>query len=388
MRVGVMVFTAITVFGALLGSSAGTAAEGERPGPAVRMPVDTVGYATAVHQVEAVVALSDSVEHDRFVSLDREIAESGGGNMVAAICPHDDYLYAGPVYVHVMRHVRAPLVVLFGVSHAARRRGIQGKLIFDSHRAWKGPYGETPVSGLREAVIDALPQEVVLVSDELHGIEHSLEAFIPFLQYYERRNGDAIFREGSGAGERRIEIVPILVPRLAGSLFGSTADTLAAVLSRAFKRSGAELGRDVALLISADCVHYGDEKWGGRNYAPFGVDRAGYEKGVEQELDIIAGTLTGTLTGGRIAAFRERIDSGEFEWPYKVTWCGVYSIPFGLRVLVGLRELSGRGEPQGIMLRQATSIDPGKIPLERTGLGVTNIGTLRHWVGYAGIGYW
>ena len=389
---------------------------------ALRMPADTIGYATSPGEVEVVVAFADSIECERYRSNVAIFPKMAKGPMIGAICPHDDYLYAGHVYTHVMREVRAPVAILFGVSHTSRRRNIQGKLIFDRFEAWKGPYGNSRDSSLRESVIERLPKDLVLVSNEIHAEEHSLEAFIPFLQYYDihSRRIDAINPDdrdrrhdtdrsddgeglddavGSG-GDRRVEVVgsgdwrlgveifPILVPRLKGALFERAADTLAAVLSDEIRRRGWKLGTDVVILISADCVHYGDEKWGGRNYAPFGVGRGGYERGVAQDLEIVRSSLTGALTGDHVARFRERVERDDFQWPYKVTWCGVYSIPFGMSVMIRLRERDGGAAPEGFLLRYATSLDPGRFPVKGTGLGVTNINTLRHWVGYAAIGYW
>jgi hypothetical protein len=149
-----------------------------------------------------------------------------------------------------------------------------------------------------------------------------------------------------------------------------------------------KLGRDVVIMISADCVHYGDRKWGQRNYAPFGVDRPGYMKAVEQDLDVVRTTLSGEITAGKISKFRERVELDALDWPYKITWCGVYSIPFGLSVMTEICELSGRPYPRGYFLGYGTSIEPGPMPLSSTGLGVTNINTLRHWVGYVAVGYW
>ena len=37
-------------------------------------------------------------------------------------------------------------------------------------------------------------------------------------------------------------------------------------------------GKDVALLVSTDAVHYGDEDWGGSNYARFGCDTPGIKR--------------------------------------------------------------------------------------------------------------
>ncbi|UCF06456.1 MAG: AmmeMemoRadiSam system protein B [bacterium] len=388
MGTGCRVPVVVSLLGSLLVCAMCSLAGGEEFAPPLRMPVDTIGYAVTVRQIEAVVAFGDSAERKRFVKNENSFPVTAAREMIGAICPHDDYLYAGPVYLHAMRNIRAPLVVLFGVSHSARRRNVQGKLIFDRFRAWKGPYGDTPVSPLREAVIASLPRELVLVSDEIHGEEHSLEAFIPFLQFYERYHRERIFGGASKDAQPRIEILPILVSRLPGALFEAAVDTLAAVLLTQIDAQSLKLGRDVMVLISADCVHYGDEKWGGRNYAPFGVGEKGYERGVEQDLDIIRTSLTGVVGGDRIASFRTTVERDDFHWPYKVTWCGVYSIPFGLSVLSRMCELYGREPPEGFLLRYATSIDPGRLPLDWTGLGVTNINTLRHWVGYAAIGYW
>jgi AmmeMemoRadiSam system protein B len=343
-----------------------------RTPPLIRAQKDTVGYATRPDQVKALVSCVDSLETAHFASNIASFRLKKRGPMIGAICPHDDYLYAGRGYIHVMREVKARRVILFGVSHTARKRGIQGKLIFDDFAAWKSAYGKCPISRLRNDIIKALPPELVLVSDEIHSEEHSLEGFIPILQHY----------------MPKVEIVPILVTRMEGEKFDAAADALALTLSRLMNRHRWRLGRDVVILISADCVHYGDEEWGGRNYAPFGVGELGYQLGVAQDLSIINSSLTGTMGKAKVGIFRERVDSGDFQQPYKITWCGVYSIPFGLSVLDRVAIRAGRRAPEGFMLVYGTSIDPPELPLERVGLGVTAIATLRHWVGYTAIGYW
>lgn len=342
-----------------------SAARGEE----VRAPVDSVGYALRPGQIERVVALSDSLEAGL---LARNEQLAGNGRLIGAIAPHDDHLYAGRVYVHAMRRVDAPLAVLVGVCHAGRRKGIEGKLIFDTHAAWAGPYGDCPVSALRDEVVRSLPPDLVMVSDGLHGDEHSLEAFIPFLQHY----------------RRDIEILPVLVTRMPGDLMGRASRLFAAALHEACASRGWRLGEDVVLLVSADCVHYGDEGWGDSGYAPFGVGEEGYRLGVEQDLGIAAECLTGPITDESVARFRGRVERDDLEWPYEVTWCGVYSIPFGIGALAAMTELEGRPRPTGHLLRYGTSLDPGRLPGEIEGLGVTNISTLRHWVGHASIGYW
>jgi AmmeMemoRadiSam system protein B len=338
----------------------------------IRMQKDTVGYATRPDQVVALVKLVDSLEAAHYISNAAAFPLMAKGPMIGAICPHDDYLYAGRGYVHVMREVRAPRVILFGVSHTARRRGIQDKLIFDDFSAWKSAYGNCPVSPMREEIVAALPPGLVLVNDTIHAEEHSLEGFVPILQHY----------------VPKVEIVPILVTRLNGGNFDAAADALAAAISNIMKKHGWRLGKDVAILVSADCVHYGDEEWGGRNYAPFGADEDGYEKGVAQDREVIRSSLAGALSRDRIDVFKERVENNDFQQPYKITWCGVYSIPFGLSVLDRLAAREGRKAPEGFTLAYGTSVDPPKLPLAHTGLGVTAVATLRHWVGYTAIGYW
>ena len=353
--------------------------------PEVRMSLDTIGYATTPSQMEAIINLCDSMENTRYLENEQAHSVMSERNLIAAICPHDDYLYAGPVYTHVMREIKAPLIIMFGVSHHARHMGIEGKLIFDDFKFWKGPYGKLQISGLREDIIEALPREYVLVDSDIHAKEHSLEAFLPFLQYQEfKEKNKNLDREWVSS----LRILPILVTRFKGESQGKVADTLAAVLKKELQDRNWVMGKDVQILISADCVHYGDEKWGGRNYAPFGTDREGYEKALEQEMKIINSSLTGRIVAGRINHFRYLVERDDLEWPYKIPWCGVYSIPFGLSALGKLCKLVGREPPEGILLKYGTTLDPGRLNIGTKGLGVTNINTLHHWVGHVAIGYW
>lgn len=339
----------------------------------IREPADTIGYATTPLQIKRVVSLSDSLIEAGALPFTLPSASSGAGEMIGAIVPHDDYIYAGPYYAMTIDRAGADLVILFGVAHRARRIGLEGKLVFDDFSGWRGPYGVTSVSPLREKVIERLPGEIVLVDGAFHASEHSLEAFIPFLQHY---------------GGLDIEILPVLVTRFAGDSFERAVGEMTGALAAVLAEEGITLGAGAVVMISADCVHYGDEEWGSTNYAPFGTGREGYEKATAQDIEIARETLEGPLSAERIADFRERIERDDLEWPYKVTWCGVYSIPFGLSVLEGLSVAQGREAPYGHILGYGTSLEPGALPLEGAGLGATNIATERHWVGYLAMGYW
>jgi len=396
-----IIFSVITVFFSLSCNSvaASEGFPGSRREPAgqaaarlVRTPADTVGYPTTPAEVEEILRISSAMESERFALNEKDHPVISRKNMLAAICPHDDYLYAGSAYAHAARYLRAPVVIMFGVSHAARRKGIEGKLIFESFDAWKGPYGELPVSRLREQLIEALPQDYVMVSNDIHAAEHSLEALLPLVQYRFRKGVEANKASRSGGAGNdlncRPEIVPVLVTRFQGGSQAVAADTLAGALARLLLKKGWRLGEDVQILISADCVHYGDQKWGSRNYAPYGTGEEGYRTAVEREMEIIDSSLVGKVSPERIGNFRRMVEKDDLEWPYKITWCGVYSIPFGLSALRRLTQLTEGRSPRGVLLRYGTTLDPGRIEMESGDMGVTNIATYRHWVGHAAVGYW
>jgi predicted class III extradiol MEMO1 family dioxygenase len=46
----------------------------------------------------------------------------------AAICPHDDYKYAGRLYYESLN---ANTIILIGVAHRARKLTLQDKIIFE-----------------------------------------------------------------------------------------------------------------------------------------------------------------------------------------------------------------------------------------------------------------
>jgi AmmeMemoRadiSam system protein B len=99
----------------------------------------------------------------------------------AIIAPHAGYVYSGPVAASAYRllegardHVSR--VVLLGPAHRARFDG----LALHSAEAFATPLGIVPVDRAAVARIAHLPQVVVL--DEAHDMEHSLEVQLPFLQ--------------------------------------------------------------------------------------------------------------------------------------------------------------------------------------------------------------
>lgn len=342
------------------------------PGPAgpapmragVRAPFDTVGYAHTAEAVETVVAAAREAEGER-------LAPPGGAPWVAVIAPHDDWVYAARVMVHAFTDLRAGHVVLVGVAHHARDfPESEGRLVFDSFDAWHGPYGAVPISPLRQDLLAALPPQDVLVSDAMHAGEHSLEGLVPFLQH----------------GRRDVSIVPILLPFAEFDRLAALAERVGEALAEATERRHLAPGVDVAILISSDAVHYGDEGWGGRAFADFGVDGAAYDAAVARDLALIENHLAGPVELERLQAFSTSVLAEDVH-EYRIPWCGRFSIPFGLALVRAFALARGLPVPAGTLLRYGTTLDPGRTDWPVPGLGATAPASLHHWVGFASIGY-
>jgi AmmeMemoRadiSam system protein B len=195
-----------------------------------------------------------------------------------AIAPHDDYTYASFMYPLVLANVKAPTVLIFGVAHKARTFSVENRLVFDSFTHWRGPYGNITVSALREALMGELEANAYVVHDELQSVEHSVEAKLPFLQHY----------------NRDVQLVSILVPAMPHARMGELAPALARAIAKATRARGWEWGRDFAVLISTDAVHYGDEGWGGKNFAQYGADETGYRQAVAHDRQLMKKCFAGS----------------------------------------------------------------------------------------------
>jgi len=333
--------------------------------PATRSLVDTVGFSHTAGQIQEVVRLSEEAESETLTGSPMK------GPWVAALCPHDDHVYAGRVYVHVMPGIQARTVLVVGVAHRARTWGIEDQLIFDAFDSWRGPFGPIRVSPVRDEILEHLAPEDYVVSNEFHAEEHSIEGLLPFLQHY----------------NREAEIVPVLVPYMEWGRLDELARRLADVLADIAAERHWVLGQDLAILISVDCVHYGDEGWGGKDYAPFGSDGRGYDLAVARERDLIETHLAGSLHPAKLEALFLRLVDDEDVREYRITWCGRFSVPFGLDCQYHLSRALDLEAPRGVLLRYGTSVELGRLALDHLGIGVTAPVSLHHWVGYAAVGY-
>jgi len=109
-------------------------------------------------------------------------------------------------------------------------------------------YGYIKISPLREQIIQGLLKEYYLVDDSIHAREHSVEGIVPFLQYY----------------NRKVEIIPILIPNMPVDSMQLLTKNLADAIQAVLASQKLKWGEDIAIVISNDAVHYGDEDWGGK----------------------------------------------------------------------------------------------------------------------------
>lgn len=333
-----------------------------------RQPVDTIGFARYAWQLDSIMQRIERNQGGELRQASQQL--EGSGPLRVAVSPHDDYGYVGYLYPALLQHVRSEVVLLFGVGHKARQLGLENRLVFGSYRCWKSPAGVVKVSPLQEELMKNLPADTYTVNDSLQTIEHSLEALIPFLEYY---NPD-------------VEIIPVIVPAMPFERMEYISARLAAALAGVMAEAGLAWGSGWSAVISTDAVHYGNEEWGGKNYDRYGVDQEGYEEAVRFEQEIVETMLAGELTPAKIRAFSSATVLEEDYHEYRWTWCGRYAVPVGLLTAYYLAEEEGINL-NGIAAGYSTSIAGAPLPVTDLGMGFTAPARLAHWVGYAAIGY-
>ncbi len=333
--------------------------------------VDVVGFPSNAGQMDFIGPLVEDLEKDALADNRDKYGLDGSNGLVCAISPHDDYTLASRVYVHVHRHIKAKTVILIGNSHWSEAFGIRDRIIFGDFSKWKGPYGEVGISGLREQVIRALPEESYTVNRQVIETEHSLEAMIPYLQYY----------------NREIDIVPVLIPFMDWETMEKRGQEFSDAVAYVLSANNLDLGEDVAILISTDGQHYGDYGWSYYDYHPYGCDAKGYNDATKLDDKLIRRYLTGRLRTNNIRTLFTRLVDQKDISKYKISWCGRFAAPFGVNFANKLNlKINGRNL-DGMFLRYGTSISEPWLDLQEHGLGLTGDANLHHFVTYFAVGY-
>jgi len=327
----------------------------------VRPIRDDVGFCWTPASMKTLVEFLDRQERERF--------EPEG--LVAAVAPHDDYLYAGRIYYPLFKVLRAKEVVVFGVTHGAVRKEIgdpHGILILDEFERWPGLGEPVAISALREYLKERLDKSLFTINDKAHSLEHSIEAQVPWLLY---------FNPG-------VKITPIMVTGMPFEKMDEVSAKLAEIITAYMKDKSLVAGKDIFFLISSDGNHYGQDF----NNSPFGEGEKAW--GIARALDqrIIREDLVGGMDKAKVEALTKEL-WGKTYLDYKNTyWCGKYSIPFGLLTVQKIIGATLNKRISGMLFRYSDTFSEGVLPLRRTGMGTTAPFSLRHWVSFCSIGYY
>ncbi len=326
----------------------------------IRHLEDTIGFPQYKWQMDSI--LSRIASEDKI--LTSEISK-------AVICPHDDYAYAAGLYNKTLSSIKAKTIVLVGVAHRARNFDLKDKIVFGSFNEWQTAYGSIKISPLRNKLLSLIPDSTYIIHNEMMQLEHSLEAITPFLQ----NNNESV------------EIIPMLVPYNSFGNMNTFSEIITQALANIMKENNMNYGEDLAVVISSDAIHYGSEGWGSSNLAPFGVDSLGTSKAYHKDLDIIKNFLTGDISKEGIRKFNKITVKEENYMEYNWTWCGRYSIPFGILMANKLNLHLFKKPLTGSLVDYRSSIHNEHIKVDDLGMGTTAAANNKHWVGYSGIKY-
>jgi AmmeMemoRadiSam system protein B len=326
----------------------------------VRPIRDDVGFCWDAAQMTRLVEYLK--EHDAGASTTEPL--------VAGISPHDDYLYAARVYFPLFKSLRAKEVVIFGVTHGSVRKEIQdlqNVIILDEFAAWRGAGADVAVSPLRQRLRMNLDRKYFIVNNAAHRLEHSIEALVPFVQY---------FNHG-------VRITPIMVTAMPMEKMQEASEAVATVIAGYVRENGLLPGRDIVFLISSDANHYGKDF----SNTPFGEDSAAHRRGTELDQTFVRDYLTGRIEKSKITDLTRNIWGDKFTDSKNTLWCGRYSIPFGmLTAMKTIKKATGK-DLYGTLLNYSDTYSGGGLPLTKTGMGLTAPFSLKHWVGFFSISY-
>jgi AmmeMemoRadiSam system protein B len=213
-----------------------------------------------------------------------------------------------------------------------------------------------------------LPPGVATADKAAHDSEHSLEAVAYWLHH---RRSD-------------LEIVPVLVPAMSFDRMREVAAPAARALAEAVAALSMTPGRDVAIVISSDAVHYGADF----GHTPFGA--AGPDivaAAAARDRALLDDLLSGPVTEESARALYETFVNPERPDEYRLTWCGRFSIPAGMILLSGMADSLGLGDVVATPVAYGTSVESPPLSVGDLGMGVTAPANSGHFVGHAAVGF-
>ena len=321
----------------------------------VRGQRDTVGYAVTREAMAKVWDLSAQGP------VPGSFGERVARGVLGVIGPHDDYIYAARVYRAIFPLVTAKTVVMVGVFHRYRKFGARDQLVFDSYRGWSSPDGEIAVSPLRDEIVAALPAGMAVKDNAAHDDEHSLEGIAYFMKH----------------AQPGLEIVPVIIPAASFERLSEMSAALADALAGSMKERGLELGRDVAIVISADGTHYGEDF----RFVPYGPGgREAFDKSVADDRKLMRETLGGLVSAEKARAFYATVVDPANPDQYRRTWCGRFSVTLGTLLVEATAKRLALGTPRTVPVALGVSVDAPELAVRDVGLGPTAPANLYHFV--------
>ncbi|HEX2867988.1 MAG TPA: AmmeMemoRadiSam system protein B [Ignavibacteriales bacterium] len=327
----------------------------------VRPVRDDVGFCWTKGEMDELISYLSTQQ-------DNQQDETSEG-LIGGISPHDDFLFAGDVYYPLFKALRANEVVIIGLTHGTVRREIgdpKNIIMLDDYKYWKGPYGNVEVSGLREEIKSNLKPEYFQVNDKAQMLEHSIEALVPFIQH---------FNPG-------VKITPIMVTQMPFEMMDKISSDLSEIIANYIKKNNLTPGKDIAFLISSDATHYGEDF----KFTPYGQDEKAHKTATERDQYVAKTYLNKTLDVQAVNALNNALTTSQQDAGYQApTWCGRFSVPFGLLTTVKTLEKLGL-KASGKVLRNSDTWTEGILPIKRTNLGTTAPFSLKHWCGHMSAG--
>ncbi len=333
--------------------------------------VDTVGFPHRASQMDLIAKLALKAEREKIKQNLKKFKLSSDNKFIFGICPHDDYTLASRTSVHIQKFIKAKTVILIGNAHWSETFDVRNKLIFGDFKYWRGPYGKVKISPYREKILTLLPKKDYIVNRTIVETEHSLEALVPFLQYF----------------NREVEIVPILIPFTDWKEENRLGEDLTQTVAKIVNEKHLKLGKDLAILCSSDGMHYGDYGWSYYNYHPFGCNPNGYKEAMAYDSSLVTNHLTNKITIAKLHKLFDKIIDENNISNYKVTWCGRFSITLAANFAERLARKILKRNLTGYFLRHSSSIQEAWIPVRKIDMGITGDTNLHHFVTYFSVGF-
>lgn len=295
--------------------------------------------------------------------------EKPNEKLIGGISVHDDYLYAGKIYFPLFSQIQTKEVVIFGVTHGTVRKEMndpKNVLILDEHEKWIGPYGYVEISPLRELIKNKLDKDYVMISNKAHQIEHSIEAVIPFLQYY----------------NRDIKITPIMITQMPFEKMGEASKKLTSIILNYINDNKLEIGKDIFFLISNDANHYGEDF----SNSPFGFNAKAHKIATDNDQRIIKENLIGDISNEKIVNLTKELWPGVVEGKTTPIWCGRYPAVFGLMTIKNILNSTNDKLFEGKLYKYSDTFTEKVLPIKNTSMGLTAPFSYRHWCGWFTLG--